>query len=170
VLEALLVVMEDVGVLAQQAQRLAEEVVEVHAAGAEQAVLVLAEDVGDLALEQVAGALGVGLGVDAVVLGRADGGVDRAGWEALGVEAQVADDVAGEPDGVGLVVDGERAGKPSLSASRRRMRTQAEWNVDTHILDATGPTSAATRDFISSAALFVNVMARISKGLTPPRG
>src|SRR6266545_6655990 len=53
------------------------------------------------------------------------------------------------------------------SASRRRMRTHAEWNVDTHILAATGPISAATRVFISSAALLVKVMARISNGLTP---
>src|SRR5918995_4607470 len=58
-------------------------------------------------------------------------------------------------------------GKPSRSASRRRRRTHAEWKVDTHIFSATGPTSAATRDFISSAALLVNVMARISNGLTP---
>ncbi len=42
------------------------------------------------------------------------------------------------------------------------MRTQAEWNVDTHIFSATGPTRAATRCFISSAALLVKVMARIS--------
>src|SRR4051794_23226042 len=47
------------------------------------------------------------------------------------------------------------------------MRTQAEWNVDTHILRATGPTRAATRFFISSAALLVKVMARISNGETP---
>src|SRR5215207_7568088 len=47
------------------------------------------------------------------------------------------------------------------------MRTQAEWNVDTRILRATGPTSAATRPFISSAALLVKVMARISNGETP---
>ncbi len=44
------------------------------------------------------------------------------------------------------------------------MRTHAEWNVDTHIFWATGPTSAATRCFISSAALLVKVMARISNG------
>ena len=44
------------------------------------------------------------------------------------------------------------------------MRTQAEWNVMTHIALARGPTSAATRDAISPAALFVNVMARISPG------
>src|SRR5688572_13645843 len=47
------------------------------------------------------------------------------------------------------------------------MRTQAEWNVDTHILCATGPTRRATRCFISSAALLVNVIARISNGDTP---
>ena len=47
------------------------------------------------------------------------------------------------------------------------MRTHAEWNVDTHILSATGPTSARTRERISSAALLVNVMARMRKGLTP---
>src|SRR3954447_22254699 len=58
-------------------------------------------------------------------------------------------------------------GNPSALPSRRRMRTHAEWNVDTHIFSATGPTSAATRCFISSAALLVNVIARISKGLTP---
>src|SRR5215210_7396228 len=57
--------------------------------------------------------------------------------------------------------------KPRWCPSRRRMRTQAEWNVDTHILRATGPTRAATRPFISSAALLVNVMARIWNGETP---
>ena len=36
-----------------------------------------------------------------------------------------------------------------------------------HIFRATGPTNASTRPFISSAALLVNVMARISNGLTP---
>src|SRR5438874_11882035 len=47
------------------------------------------------------------------------------------------------------------------------MRTQAEWNVDTHIFWATGPSGAWTRDFISSAALLVKVMARISNGEIP---
>ena len=39
--------------------------------------------------------------------------------------------------------------------------------MDTHIFSATGPTNAPTRVFISSAALLVNVMARISNGLMP---
>ena len=39
--------------------------------------------------------------------------------------------------------------------------------METHIFSATGPTRAATRCFISSAALLVKVMARISNGETP---
>src|SRR5713101_7049431 len=56
---------------------------------------------------------------------------------------------------------------PSRLASRRRMRTQAEWKVEIHMRCATGPTSATTRCRISSAALLVKVMARISNGETP---
>src|SRR5436190_8625529 len=44
------------------------------------------------------------------------------------------------------------------------MRAQAEWNVDTHIRWATGPTSVPTRSFISPAALLVNVIARSANG------
>src|SRR5262245_19896934 len=47
------------------------------------------------------------------------------------------------------------------------MRTHAEWDVATHIAFVTGPTSSATRRRISSAALFVNVIARIAVGGTP---
>ena len=65
-------------------------------------------DVGDLALEHDLGPVGVGLGGDVVVLGRRDRGVDLPGGEPLRVEVLVADDVAGEALGVGLVVDGER--------------------------------------------------------------
>src|SRR5262245_54086557 len=46
------------------------------------------------------------------------------------------------------------------------MRTHAEWNVLTHIRRARRPTRAATRSFISPAALLVNVIARISPGWT----
>ena len=52
-------------------------------------------------------------------------------------------------------------------ASRRRIRAHAEWNVDTHMRRATGPTSAPTRSFISPAALLVNVIARSSNGEMP---
>ncbi len=45
------------------------------------------------------------------------------------------------------------------------MRTHIEWKVDTHIERARGPMSAATRFFISPAALLVKVIARISLGL-----
>src|SRR5690606_1918042 len=57
--------------------------------------------------------------------------------------------------------------KLSLSASRRRIRTHAEWNVETHIIRARPPTSSATRSRISAAALVVNVIARIEPGWAP---
>src|SRR5437763_2623355 len=44
------------------------------------------------------------------------------------------------------------------------MRAQAEWNVDTHMRWATGPTSSPTRSFISPAALLVNVIASSANG------
>ena len=48
------------------------------------------------------------------------------------------------------------------------MRRQAEWKVDTHIRSARVPTSSTTRRRISSAALLVKVMARISHGAASP--
>jgi hypothetical protein len=56
---------------------------------------------------------------------------------------------------------------PTLAASRRRMRTQAEWKVMTHIALALGPTSATTRSRISLAALLVKVIASTWPGWTP---
>src|SRR4026209_768426 len=46
------------------------------------------------------------------------------------------------------------------------MRTQAEWNVETHIALVARPIRRETRERISSAALFVNVIARIDSGET----
>ena len=57
---------------------------------------------------------------------------------------------------------------PRREASERRMRTQALWKVETHMALAAGPTSSATRSFISPAALFVKVMAMISLGRAAP--
>ena len=53
VLEALAVVLEDVGVVAEQAHGVDQQVVEVHRPRLEQAVLVLAVDLGVLAVEDV---------------------------------------------------------------------------------------------------------------------
>ena len=47
----------------------------------------------------------------------------------------------------------------SSEAWLRRIRTQVEWNVDTHMDLARGPTSPTTRSRISAAALLVKVMA-----------
>ena len=54
--------------------------------------------------------------------------------------------------------------KPSLSTSLRRMRTHAEWNVDTHMIRARRPTRSSTRSFISAAALLVKVIASTDPG------
>src|SRR5919198_3201473 len=56
---------------------------------------------------------------------------------------------------------------PSLGASRRRIRPHAAWNVRIQSRRAVGPSRSSNRSFISFAALFVNVIARISLGLTP---
>ena len=50
--------------------------------------------------------------------------------------------------------------------SVRRIRTQAEWKVETHISLARLPTRSITRPRISAAALLVKVMARIAPGCT----
>src|SRR3954466_2361782 len=47
------------------------------------------------------------------------------------------------------------------------MRPHAEWKVMIQIARATGPSWRSTRSFISCAALFVKVIARISFGCTP---
>jgi hypothetical protein len=107
VLEALLVVLQHIGTRAEQAHGDGEQVVEVHGARLLEAGLVLAVDVGDLPLEDGRRLGGVVGRQDEVVLGGADGGVHAPGRELLGVEVQVPDDVAGEPLGVGLVVDRE---------------------------------------------------------------
>ena len=50
------------------------------------------------------------------------------------------------------------------------MRPQAAWNVITQAARAGGPTRSSTRSRISAAALFVNVIARISGRLRADRG
>ena len=52
--------------------------------------------------------------------------------------------------------------------SRRRMRTQSEWNVAISGLESEAwPIRRSTRSAISAAALLVKVTARIESGATP---
>ena len=53
---------------------------------------------------------------------------------------------------------------PSFSISLLNILTQVEWNVDIHISSAFSPIKETTLSFISLAALFVNVMAKILYG------
>ena len=107
VLEPLTVGLEDVRVLAEQGDGVDEQVVEVHRPGGVQPALVLGVHLGMFAVEDVLGAVGGGGGVDELVLPEADRGLDSAWGEALAVETEVADHVAGQARCVGLVVDRE---------------------------------------------------------------
>jgi hypothetical protein len=109
VLEALLVVRQHVGVLAEQLHRLHQQIVEVHRAGLRQAGLVVDVDLGVLAGERVVGLHQRLGGRDQLVLPDADLPVHATRREALGIEPEVADDVAGQALRIGLVVDAERA-------------------------------------------------------------
>ncbi len=114
VAEAALVVAEHVGVLAEQLHRVEQQIIEVHRARLQQAGLVLGEHLGDPLLEDHLGTVGVRPGVEPVVLGRRDAGVDGAGREPLGVEVEVAQHVAHQPHRIGLVVDRERRREAQL--------------------------------------------------------
>ena len=94
----------------------------------------------------------------------------RAGRSASGRARAPRGTAFVEPDLVGLVVDREvRTGSRAAAASRRRMRPHAAWNVRIQIARATPPSMSSSRSRISPAALFVNVIARISCGLIPQR-
>ena len=163
VLEAAAVLLEHVGVLAEQAHGVHEQVVEVHRPGGDEALLVLGEHLGVLALEDVLSGGGRVRRVDELVLPRRDLGVHPPRREALRVEPEVADHVAGEAGGVGLVVDrelprvAELVGVGAQDAHARRVERR-------HPHRPAPPARPArpTRWRISSAALLVNVMARIA--------
>ena len=109
VLEPLLVVSQHIGMVTEQLDGLHQQVVEVHRPRLQQAGLVVDVDVGVLALEDVGRALHCLRWGDQLVLPQADLAVRSAGREPLGVEVEIADDVAGQSLRVGLVVDAERA-------------------------------------------------------------
>ena len=61
----------------------------------------------------------------------------------------------------------KRAGGPRAWPCSRRTRAQNAWNVPTVTSRALSPARCATRSFISPAALFVKVTARMLDGSTP---
>jgi len=95
------------GVVAQHADGLHEQVVEVHRARAPQAGLVLGVDGRHAAAEAVAAAGRVRVGLEHGGLGVLDLGLDGRGRQLLRVDAEVAHDLPDEALAVGLVVDRE---------------------------------------------------------------
>ncbi len=107
VAEPLLVPEQRLGVLAEQANREQQQVVEVDGRRLGQPPLVLGVDLRDPALGRSDRLFGVLLGQDQLVLERADLRVQLTGGEPLGVEVEVAAHPVGETLRVGLVVDRE---------------------------------------------------------------
>ena len=104
------VVLEDVGVLAEEPHRVEQEVVEVHGVGRHHPLLVEVEDVGHPAVEDgQPPPARYSLGPLLARLGLADLAEDRPGRQLLGVDVQLPADDLDQPAGVGVVVDGEGA-------------------------------------------------------------
>ena len=148
----------------EHVDRAHEQVVEVHGVHPVQLALVGAVDIGDGLLEERADHLRVRVRVAQLVLGVGDLVVDRPRREPLGVDPELVEIALDQPPRVRLVVDREPPRVPSLSAWARSIRAQAAWKVITHIARTRRPTSSSARSRISPAALFVNVIARISFG------
>ncbi len=129
VLEALLVCGQDVGVVPEQPDGDPQQVVEVHRVRRHQPALVLLVYLCDLAFEQRAAACALRVfgRTEQLVFCTGDRGVDGAGRELLSVQAQIPDHVAGEADGIGLVIDRkrllvtERSGFPAQYPHARRV-------------------------------------------------
>ncbi len=128
VAEPLLVVGEDVGERLEQLDGQHEDVVEVERGGLDEALLVQPVDVRDLVVVEARARPGERLEIDELVLRRGDRSTDRAGWEALGVEIEVANTQRDEPQRVRLVVDGER--RPVAEAVRLPAQDPAARGVE----------------------------------------
>ena len=90
------------------------------------------------------------------------------GVKRFGIAAELLQACLDDAYLVGLVVDREcSSGSPSRAASARSIRPHAAWNVRIQIARAVWPSIRSSRSRISPAALFVNVIARISFGRTP---
>ena len=153
----------------QHVDRAHEQVVEVHRVHAMQLALVAAVDVGDRLLEERADHLRVRVGVAQPVLRIRDLRVDRAGRESLGVDPLILDAAFDQAPRVGLVVDRELPRVPEPVGVRaehpraRRVERHHPHRADLGARRAAPPARASR-----AAALFVNVIARISLGLARP--
>ena len=103
------VVLEHVGVLVEQTDRVEQQVVEVHGIGRQHPPLIEVEDVGNAAVEDGDGRLAE---LDRPLLARlglADLAEHRARRHLLGVDVELAGDDLDQAARVGIVVDGETA-------------------------------------------------------------
>ena len=112
----MLVLQKQIGEIPQQHVHLEQEVVEVHGLRPKTPVLISAVNLRDarpaglVVFRHDLGMVGVPAGVDEVVFGVADPGLDAGGLVDFVVHAQPFDDVLDERPAVLRVVDGEVAG------------------------------------------------------------
>ena len=161
------VVLGDVGERLQQVDRRHDQVVEVERVGLAQPPLVERVGLGERLLDVRLGPAGERLVVDQLVLEVAHLVGERPRRVALRVEVEVAADQRHQPLRVGLVVDREGrlharawlglAAQDPHAGRVERATPTSPWPRP--------PTRAATRSFISPAALLVKVIARTAPGL-----
>ena len=147
------------GIVAQQRGDVQQQVVEIDRAGRQQPRLIGRIDLGHDAAERVAGAGRVFVGRDQLVLGPTDRGGDPLRREMGQIVRQGVERVLQSPVAVVGVVDrivfaqaDQRGVLPQQPGAEAMERAQP---------DRRAGAKSATRRFISSAALFVNVSARI---------
>ena len=101
------IVVEHVGVEPEEADRVEQQVVEVHGVGRHHPLLVEVEDIGDPPVEDGRRGGPVLIGPLLSGLGLADLAQDGTGRHLLGVDVQLPGDDLHQPARVGVVVDGE---------------------------------------------------------------
>ena len=112
--EAVLVLLEHIGVVPQQAVRVDEQVIEVHGVGTLETNLQLAVDAGSSRERRRVGQALELVGQHEGVLGAGDLGADAVERELLGLNLEVAHDLLHKALGVVVIIDGEVGAKSQL--------------------------------------------------------
>ena len=145
-----------------------KQVVEVDRVRREQSALVELVDVRDRLVVEGLHLVRVLVRADEPVLRVGDLVVDAARREALRIALELLEALLDEPDLVGLVVDREvRAVAEALRLAAQDAAAGRVEGEDPEPAPAGGRAAVCRRSFISPAALFVKVMARISFGFAP---
>ena len=171
--EQVLVLVQHVGMVPEQHVGLEQQVVEVHRAGPEAALLVLLVEHPDcgaqrrLVVALMAGVVEVLLHRNQLVLRRRNAAQHQAGLVELVVEVQLFQNLAHQGFGVLGVVDGEVARVAELVGLGAQDFGKHRVEGAHPQVAGVGPTTFSMRARISLAALLVKVSDRMLNGSTP---